>query len=55
MRIPGSISDWEQWTGLKFFESGDYVIEGALNPVNIDLEKDLGIYTEPNVWVLHQL
>lgn len=55
MRIPGSISDWEQWTGLKFFESGDYVIEGALNPVNIDLEKDLGIYIEPNIWMLHQL
>ena len=55
MRIPGTISDWEQWTGLRFFDSGDYVIDGALNPVNIDLEKNLGLYIEPNVWVLHEI
>ena len=55
MRIPGSIKDWEQWTGLKFFESGDYIIEGALNPVKIDLENDYGLYIEPNVWVLHEI
>ena len=55
MRIPGAILDWEQWTGLRFFESGDYIIEGALNPVNIDLVKDLGLYIEPNVWVLHEI
>lgn len=55
MRIPGSIKDWEQWTGLRFFESGDYIVEGALNPVHIDLEKDLGLYIEPNVWVLHEI
>ena len=55
MRIPGTISDWEQWTGLRFFESGDYVIEGALNPVKIDLENVCGVYIEPNVWVLHEI
>src|SRR6056297_1365177 len=55
MRIPGTISDWEHWTGLRFFESGEYIVEGALNPVKIELEKDFGLYIEPNVWVLHEI
>jgi len=55
MRVEGSISDWEQWTGLRFFESADYIIEGALNPVKINLEKDCGVYIEPNVWVIHEI
>ncbi|HPR95645.1 MAG TPA: GNAT family N-acetyltransferase [Thermotogota bacterium] len=55
MWIPGRVEEWEKWTGLKFFESGEYVVEGALNPVEIDLEKNLGQYTEPNVWVLHEI
>src|SRR5690606_13668628 len=30
MRITGTISDWEQCTGMRFPESGDYIIKGAL-------------------------
>ena len=36
MRISGKISDWEGWTGMKFPVSGEYIIPGALNPVNFD-------------------
>ena len=32
MVIPGTVAQWEEWTGLKFPESGDYIIPGALNP-----------------------
>jgi hypothetical protein len=53
MRISGKISDWEGWTGMKFPNSGEYIIPGALNPVNFDKEKDEGLYVEPNVWVVH--
>jgi len=53
MRIPGTISDWENWTGMKFPSSGDYIIPGALVPVQMDIEKDLGLYIEPNVWMRH--
>jgi hypothetical protein len=51
MVITGSVSEWEQWTEMKFPESGSYVIPGALCPVTIDLEEDSGIYVEPNVWM----
>ncbi len=53
MRIPGSIAQWEQWTGLRFPDSGPYIVPGALNPVDFDAEQ--GVYVEPNVWMVHEL
>jgi hypothetical protein len=53
MRIEGSIEDWEEWGGLPLHTSGKYIIPGALVPVEIDREHDLGIYIEPNVWLCH--
>ena len=55
MTVKGTIAQWEEWTGLVFPESGDYVVRGALEPVRIDREADLGTYVEPNVWMLHRL
>ena len=55
MTIPGTIAQWEQWTGLRFPDSGPYVVPGALNPVTIDVEADRGVYVEPNVWMVHAL
>ncbi len=54
MHISGSVSDWEKWTGLKFPGSGNYVIDKALVPVSIDIEKNIGKYIEPNVWMIHE-
>ena len=54
MIVRGTVSDWQRWTGMHFGESNKYIIQGALNPVNIDLENDLGEYIEPNIWVLHK-
>jgi GNAT superfamily N-acetyltransferase len=53
MEIVATVSEWEQWTQLRFFESGEYVIPGALVPVEISIERDQGSYIEPNVWVVH--
>ena len=55
MRIPGSRADWEEWTGMKFPQSGIYYIPGALNPMEMDLAKDEGLYVEPNVWMVHEI
>ena len=55
MNIPGSIAQWEQWTGLRFPDSGPYIVPGALNPVVFDVEADRGVYIEPNVWMVHTL
>ena len=47
------MAEWEQWTGMAFPESGSYVVEGALVPVEIDRTRDVGSYVEPNVWMRH--
>jgi len=53
MRVPGNVAQWEEWAGMAFPESGTYVVPGALVPVEIDLERDEGLYVEPNVWMVH--
>lgn len=53
MLIEGTVAEWEEWTGLAFPETGDYVVPGALVPVAIDRERDHGRYEEPNVWMRH--
>jgi len=53
--IRGSQAEWEQWTGLQFPQSGQYVIDGALNPMEMSVENDEGIYIEPNVWMVHEI
>jgi GNAT superfamily N-acetyltransferase len=55
MIITGLCSDWESWTGLKFPQSGTYFIPGALNPMEMDVGKDEGVYIEPNVWMQHSI
>jgi hypothetical protein len=53
MKVIGKVADWEAWTGLRFFESGEYIVPGALVPIEMNVEEDLGLYVEPNVWVVH--
>ena len=55
MRIPGSVGDWESWTSMRFPDSGAYIVPGALVPVEIDRERDEGVYVEPNVWMHHRV
>ncbi len=55
MTIPGTVAQWEEWTRLRFFQSGDHIIPGALVPVPMDIEHNQGLYVEPNVWVVHHL
>jgi GNAT superfamily N-acetyltransferase len=55
MTITGTRAEWEQWTGMKFSQSGRYIIPGALNPIEMDVEKDEGVYIEPNVWMVHKI
>lgn len=55
MYVPGTIAQWEEWSGMKFPVSGDYVVPNALQPVKIDVEKNLGEYYDPNVWMKHPI
>jgi hypothetical protein len=53
LNVAGRISEWEEWTGMSFPESGPYVVPGALQPVRMDLDRDEGRYEDPNVWMRH--
>ena len=49
----GTVAEWEEWTTMTFPESGAYVVPGALVPIEIDRERDEGVYVAPNVWMVH--
>lgn len=51
--VPATVAEWEEWAQMSFPETGAYVVPGALVPVEIDRERDEGIYLEPNVWMVH--
>jgi GNAT superfamily N-acetyltransferase len=51
--VSSTVTQWEDWTGMTFPESGEYVVSGALVPIEIDRERDEGVYVEPNVWMVH--
>ncbi|NOU59684.1 GNAT family N-acetyltransferase [Marinifilum caeruleilacunae] len=55
MEIRGTIKDWENWSGLHFKNSGNYIVNQALSPVYMCLERNVGVYIEPNVWLIHHL
>ncbi|PKA02780.1 hypothetical protein CH375_20900, partial [Leptospira ellisii] len=55
MYITGSVEDWEHWTGMKFSVSGEFPVPEGLVPIRIDREKNLGEYSEPNVWFRHSI
>jgi GNAT superfamily N-acetyltransferase len=55
MTIRGTRAEWEAWTGLKFPQTDEYIIPGALNMMEMNIEKDEGVYVEPNVWMVHQI
>jgi len=53
MVIEGTVAEWEEWTDMRFPETGRYVVPDALDLVDIDLETDRGRYVEPAVWMRH--
>lgn len=54
MVIPGTLAEWREWTGLPFDQTGPVLVPGALAPVLCDLDQQVAVYVEPNVWVVHQ-
>lgn len=53
MTVIGTVADWENWTEMRFAESGEYIVDGALKPVLIDLASDHGWYEDPFLWMHH--
>lgn len=55
MYIPGSVAEWEEWTGLAMQTSGEYIVDRALAPVTVSVEQNRAEYVEPNVWMRYTL
>lgn len=55
MTIPAEIRLWQEWTGLTFPRSGRYWFAGGLAPLDVDCERNLAVYVEPNLWMRHTL
>lgn len=55
LRITGTVAEWEEWTGLRFPETGVYWFPAGLAPLSVSHEADLGAYWEPNVWMRHEV
>jgi hypothetical protein len=51
MTIRRPIADWEEWTGMRFPDDGEYVFPGGLAPLVVS--DGVGTHVEPNVWLLH--
>ena len=51
MNITGDVAYWEDLIGHKIESSGNHIVPGALNPVEIDIDKNYGEYREPNIWI----
>jgi hypothetical protein len=55
MTISGTLEEWREWTGLPFDGTGPVWVPGGLLPVQCDAVHGTAVYTEPNVWVRHDL
>lgn len=55
IRIEASLERWSDWTGLIFPDSGPYVIPGGAVPMIADTEKNVGTYSAPSIWIVHEL
>lgn len=52
--MTGTVTEWEEWSGIPLPSSGDYVIPNGLSVLHLDRAADLGTYTEPNIWIRHR-
>jgi len=55
MVIKSSIDNWSKWTKMQFPSTGSYIVEGALSPIEINCEENVGVYHDPNIWVVHTI
>lgn len=53
MIITGRVAEWEEWAAMAFPATGQYVVPGALDLVDIDVAADTGRYAETNLWMRH--
>jgi len=53
MTMEAPVGEWEEWTGMRFPDDGEYVFPGAL--ATLVVRDGVGTHVEPNVWLLHRV
>jgi GNAT superfamily N-acetyltransferase len=53
--ITATLNKWREWTGLSLQENGEHNLPHGLVPLSVDLQKGIGIYREPNVWLRYRI
>lgn len=53
--ITDTIAGWETRVGMRFPETGEYIIPGGLASLKIDYANNLGTYIESNIWLTYNL
>lgn len=51
MTIRAPAAEWEEWTGMRFPDDGEYIFPGGLATMTV--RDGVGTHVEPNVWVVH--
>jgi len=51
--VDATVAEWEQRTGLRFPDSGRYIVPDAFQPIVVDRKHGRVRYQEANVWMLH--
>lgn len=52
-KVTGTVSQWEKWTNQSFESTGEYLVKDALVEMEMDIEKGIGVYYDPCVWLDH--
>lgn len=55
MQLCGTVDEWRRWTREPLDSSGLHAIPGGLVLVEVDLAANHVTYTEPNVWIVHEI
>jgi hypothetical protein len=55
LTVIATVQDWGRWTGMIFPASGKYTVPGALVPIEIDVERNIGRYVEPHLWMRYKI
>jgi GNAT superfamily N-acetyltransferase len=53
MVMEAPVAAWEEWTGMRFPEDGDFVVPDMLAPLYV--RGGRGRHVEPNVWLRHRI
>lgn len=44
------LASWAHWLGVEVPGSGPYLVDGAIKPAIVEVERDEGRYREPHLW-----